>query len=1132
MEAESETAMHKITELTTVDLKGDAQTTNVNAEGNNSDLSERLHQTKEEARGNPNEISDTPETPVNKIPEEMGKEKETITKDLREAHKSVLMETNAEDLQLLAQYMIVTDSYQDDDHSLAKQQVESILTLDADNDMQLDAPEADSTQVTKEKIVFMTGNSSEMEESIESRKKERYPETEQNNGETVKDEGAGKADENDPSIVVDCEPNKSSTEDVKKTNNQANPMKGLSSNHSTSDAKGKNPLVGDRCSTKEGTCVKNLSIKNGTAKTESDHKRSIAEEGRNVTGPKSSYSPKAKNDRGQSGDKSSPHRKSNNQTYSQGNSRKRENDVKNDRHREKDERKCISSHSRTQSSERRRTGKERSRSSERRRRSRSSERRRRSRSSERRRRSRSSERRRRSPSSERRRRSPSSERRRRSPSSERRRRSRSSERRRKSRSSERWRRRSRERSLSVERWNSKERRRTTRSRSQHTRSPSRNRSRDVSTEKTRELKEQLWQLDPKEALWAAERCREREIWEEEARELLERDLERLQFERMCLERGRLDESVPQRQRLLLEEEAKKAQEQTYREREELLQKMCFEESAKRQFADVGTHRAWEWETRQDWDGREILRRELDQVRYERLCLDRKILEPATQDRLRFFLDRETLNGQEKNYREREGLLPMYYEEALIRSDTGYSRGSSVNPSWLMERFPDHTSRGMLGMDLTCSAAVKRSLKGLHRIELAEAQRTDPSLEAVRYQAMNPNNANTEMGGTFLYKEGILIRRWSPKEGFFKGAEVYEEIVVPELYREEILKVAHNIPSSKHQGVKHTGRRVLQYFYWPSVFVDVAQHCKVCEKCRYSHKLGDAENVGLRPLPTINIPFKRVSIDVVGPLPFTTNSGKRYILMMVDCASRYPDATALVSVEADIVAMALLVMFTRFGFPEEILSNQGENFMAQLVMQLKRQCQAKQLCSNSYNPQVNELVEKFNGTLKQILRTYAEQNPCDWDEKLPYLLFACREVPQQLTGYSPFDLLYGRRVYGTLLLIKEAWLGKCFGADKNIVEHVLNARDALISLIESIPEEQNHSLSSRNLWYCHNAGTRAYDIGQRVLVLRPVKQQKVQLHWEGPYSVVEPGKYVYYTVEIPFNKFRIYHVNMMKPYLDS
>ncbi|XP_078054186.1 uncharacterized protein LOC144479416 isoform X2 [Mustelus asterias] len=1243
MAAENEAAVLNITQLSAVDLKGGPNTTNVNAEGNNSDLIERRHQSKEEARGNPNEMSDAPEIPGDKRPESMGKgntmkdeqteecrlgnfseqhvtnalsreadvveEKETIAKDSRKAHSSVLTETPSEDLQLLAQYMIVTDTYQDEDHSFVEQQVEDTFALDVDNDMQLDEPKADSTQNAKEKMgmekVFMTGNSSEMEncqqecemqeESIESTKKVQHPGTEQINGENMTAEGTGNANKNDSSIVVDHDPIKSSIEDGKSTNSEANPVKGLSSNHSTSDATGNNLLVGGLFSTKEETCVKNLSSKNGKAKSEPDHKRSTEEEGKNVTGSKSSCSPKAKNDQGQSGDQSS---------VSQGDSRKQEKDDRNDRHREKEEHKYRSSHSKTRSSERKRNGRERSHSSERRRRSRSSERRRRSRSSERQRRSRSSERRRGSRSSERRRRSRSSERRRRSRSSERRRRSRSSERRRRSRSSERRRRgrsserrrgsrsserrrgsrsserrrrsrsserrrrsrsserrrrsrsserrrrscsserrrrrssserrrrRSRERSLSLERWKNKERRRISRSRSIHTRSPSKNRSRDVSTEKTHKLKEQPWQLDPKEALWAVERRREREIWEEEARELLERDLERLQLERMCLERGRLDESVLKRQRLL-EEEVKQAQEQTYREREELLQKICFEETAKRTFADVGAHGAWERETRQDWEGEEILRRELAHVRYGRLCLERKILEPATENRLRLFLDRDFVKEQEKIYQEREDLLPMYCEETLKRSGIGYSRGSSSNPSWEMEGFPDHSSRRMLGVDLPLGTAVKRSLKSLHRIELAEAQRTDPSLEAVRYQAMHPcNKTDGDMGGTFLYKEGILIRRWSPKEGFFKGSEVFEEVVVPELCRDEILKVAHNIPSSEHQGIKRTGRRVLQYFYWPSVFTDVAHYCKACEKCHYSHKLGDAANLGLRPLPTINIPFKRVSIDVVGPLPFTTNSGKRYILMMVDCASRYPDATALVSVEADIVAMALLVMFTRVGFPEEILSNQGENFMSQLVMQLKRQCQDKQLRSNSYCPQVNELVEKFNGTLKQILRTYAEQNPCDWDEKLPYLLFACREVPQQLTGFSPFELLYGRRVYGTLLLIKEAWLGKCFGADKNIVEHVLNARDALISLIESIREDQDHSLNSRNLWYCHNAGTRSYDIGQRVLVLQPVKRQKVQLHWEGPYTVVEPGKYVYYTVEIPFNKFKIYHVNMMKPYLDS
>ncbi|XP_067872026.1 scaffold attachment factor B1-like [Heterodontus francisci] len=74
MAADSEAAVHKITELSVVDLKGDLQKTNLNTEGNNSALIEQLQQTKEEERRNPDEISVTPEIPGGMTPERMGKE--------------------------------------------------------------------------------------------------------------------------------------------------------------------------------------------------------------------------------------------------------------------------------------------------------------------------------------------------------------------------------------------------------------------------------------------------------------------------------------------------------------------------------------------------------------------------------------------------------------------------------------------------------------------------------------------------------------------------------------------------------------------------------------------------------------------------------------------------------------------------------------------------------------------------------------------------------------------------------------------------------------------------------------------------------------------------------------------------
>jgi len=65
------------------------------------------------------------------------------------------------------------------------------------------------------------------------------------------------------------------------------------------------------------------------------------------------------------------------------------------------------------------------------------------------------------------------------------------------------------------------------------------------------------------------------------------------------------------------------------------------------------------------------------------------------------------------------------------------------------------------------------------------------------------------------------------------------------------------------------------------------------------------------------------------------------------------------------------------------------------------------------PQTDSLVERFNQTLKSMLRKSATQEGKDWDKLLPYLLFAYREVPQTSTGFSPFKLLYGWPVRGPL-----------------------------------------------------------------------------------------------------------------------
>ena len=67
---------------------------------------------------------------------------------------------------------------------------------------------------------------------------------------------------------------------------------------------------------------------------------------------------------------------------------------------------------------------------------------------------------------------------------------------------------------------------------------------------------------------------------------------------------------------------------------------------------------------------------------------------------------------------------------------------------------------------------------------------------------------------------------------------------------------------------------------------------------------------------------------------------------------------------------------------------------------------------------NGLVERFNGTLKQMLKRMCVDRPKDWDKYLPTVLFAYREVPQESLGFAPFELVYGRTVRGPMAILKE------------------------------------------------------------------------------------------------------------------
>jgi len=85
------------------------------------------------------------------------------------------------------------------------------------------------------------------------------------------------------------------------------------------------------------------------------------------------------------------------------------------------------------------------------------------------------------------------------------------------------------------------------------------------------------------------------------------------------------------------------------------------------------------------------------------------------------------------------------------------------------------------------------------------------------------------------------------------------------------------------------------------------------------------------------------------------------------ARTYPEADPLKDIQAETVDEALVNKFTRFGVPKEILCDQGSQFLSAVMKEMCRLLSLKQLVTTPYRPICNGLIEKFDGTLKNMLR---------------------------------------------------------------------------------------------------------------------------------------------------------------------
>ncbi|KAI2644391.1 Retrovirus-related Pol polyprotein from transposon 17.6 [Labeo rohita] len=356
---------------------------------------------------------------------------------------------------------------------------------------------------------------------------------------------------------------------------------------------------------------------------------------------------------------------------------------------------------------------------------------------------------------------------------------------------------------------------------------------------------------------------------------------------------------------------------------------------------------------------------------------------------------------------------------------------------------------------------------------------------------------------FIVRNGLLycVAQWRGK--------VKELLVVPKTKTETLIEFAHAHPMAGHLGATNIIQRIRDRFHWPGPDAEVKRFCQACATCqRMSPKLPPPSP--LIPLPIIEVPFERIGMDLVGPLPKSA-CGHEHVLVIVDYATQYPEAIPLRKAMAKNIAKELFLLCTRGGIPAEILTDQGTPFMSRLMADLCRWLQVKQLRTTVYHPQTDGL-----------------------DLMLPYVLFGIREVPQASTGFTPFELLFGRQPRGLLDIAREAWEQQQPTPLRSVVEHVREMRERIEKVMPLVREHMVKAQQSQQRLYNRVAQPREFQPGDKVMALVPTAACKFLATWQGPYTMIERVGPVNYRLRQPGRRQeeQLDHVNLLKRWVGT
>ena len=345
----------------------------------------------------------------------------------------------------------------------------------------------------------------------------------------------------------------------------------------------------------------------------------------------------------------------------------------------------------------------------------------------------------------------------------------------------------------------------------------------------------------------------------------------------------------------------------------------------------------------------------------------------------------------------------------------------------------------------------------------------------------------QLWDTLKIENGILLKTSKIND------EVVFRVVIPRHKRQECLEYVHD--KMGHLGKTKTYILAQERFYWNGLQNDVDAKVKHCQRCICAKSPHLPEQAPLVSIITSR-PMEVVFMDFVGLE--TSKGGYNYILVITDHFTKYAAAFPTRNQEAKTVAKILVDQyFTQYGIPERINTDQGASFQGKLMRNLCQMLGLEKTNTTIYHPQSDGIVERYNKTLLQMLRSLENDQKVDWKSHVQTLTHAYNCSRHESTGFSPFYLMFGRKPR----IPVDVFLGR----NENYCDTVTDIRERL---------ETAYRAAEGALCKSRAKQTRNYDVKLRGQPLRVADavllkniclkgKQKVADKWQTtPFTVIE------------------------------